>query len=474
MSSSKIESITIPPELEAEMTPAVRAFVKTLLDRISQLEARVEELERGRKTPDNSSLPPSSRHPHARPNPPKRKSKRKRGGQRGHQKHERALVPTEQCDEVETVKPTACRRCGAKLTGSDPAPLRHQVWELPPIRPIVTEYQRHRLACPCCGAATCAALPKGVPRGQSGPRLMAFVALLMAYFRQSKRRTAEFLGTILGQPCCPALTVKIQNQVTSALRPSHEELAAELPSQEHLNIDETGTKEANGKTWLWTFVAKCFTVFAVRPTREATALDAFLGETFDGVVTCDRAKMYWRLGRLQWCWAHLKRDFQAMIDSGDPRAKWLGQRLRAAAGELFEHWADYRAGTISRAALVRRMGPVRRKVERLLHGGMHRGPRSMRGTCRELHEHRIWLWTFLRHENVQPTNNAGERSLRHAVIWRKLSFGTQSPAGSRFVETMLTVIETCRQQRRNAFAFLTQTLEAHLAHQPTPSLLTRP
>jgi len=203
-------------------------------------------------------------------------------------------------------------------------------------------------------------------------------------------------------------------------------------------------------------------------------LDAFLGETFDGVVTCDRAKMYWRLGRLQWCWAHLKRDFQAMIDSGDPRAKWLGQRLRAAAGELFEHWADYRAGTISRAALVRRMGPVRRKVERLLHGGMHRGPRSMRGTCRELHEHRIWLWTFLRHENVQPTNNAGERSLRHAVIWRKLSFGTQSPAGSRFVETMLTVIETCRQQRRNAFAFLTQTLEAHLAHQPTPSLLTRP
>ena len=92
-----------------------------------------------------------------------------------------------------------------------------------------------------------------------------------------------------------------------------------------MNIDESPTKEANGKAWLWTFVARTFTVFAVRATREATALTDFLGEAFSGVVTCDRAKMYWQLGCLQWCWAHLKRDFQAMIDSGDnPRSKWLG------------------------------------------------------------------------------------------------------------------------------------------------------
>jgi transposase len=134
---------------------------------------------------------------------------------------------------------------------------------------------------------------------------------------------------------------------------------------------------------------------------------------------------------------------------------------------LFEHWADYRAGKISRAALLRRMGPVRRKVECLL----LRGTQS--GTCRELYEHREWLWAFLRYEGVEPTNNAGERSLRHAVIWRKLSFGTQSAGGSRFVETMLTVIETCRQQHRNVFSFMTSAVEAHLAHQPAPSLLSR-
>jgi transposase len=479
----------IPPELEAEMTPAVRAVVKLLLQRNAELEARVEELERQvkGKTSKNSSLPPSSHHPHAKPPAGKHKSKKKRGGQPGHKKHERPLIPTEECDEVKPLKPDQCRRCGEKLSGSDPAPLRHQVWELPEIKAHVTEYQRHRLACSCCGETTCAELPVGVPQGQSGPRLMAFTSLLMAYYRQSKRRTAGFLSSLLGQPCCPALTVKIQNQVTAAVQPSFQELAAELPSQEHLNIDETPAKEKNGKAWLWTFVAKWFTVFAVRATREATALDVFLTEKFQGIVTCDRAKMYWQEGRLQWCWAHLKRDFQAMIDSGDKgmaaaatlhggakRAKWLGERLRAATCELFEHWGDYRNGKISRATMVRRMWPVRRKVERLLLRGMQQDEsKKARGTCRELYEHRQWLWTFLRHDQVEPTNNAGERALRHAVIWRKLSFGTQSTAGSRFVETMLTVIETCRQQRRNAFTFLTAAVEAHLAGQSAPSLLPR-
>jgi len=474
-------SLGVTEEIIARQPPEAQAIIRLLLARIAVLEAEIEELRRqvaelqrqGKgKTPQNSSLPPSTQHPHARPQPPQRKSRNKRGGQPGHAKHERPLLPTEHCDDMQPLKPTECRRCGGKLSGSDPEPLRQQVWELPEIRAHVSEYQRHRLTCRRCGETTCAPLPLGVPQGQSGPRLTAFTALLMAYYRQSKRRTAEFLRTLLGQPCSAALTVKMQAQVTAALRPSYEALAAELPTQEQLSIDETGTKEENGKAWLWAFVARRFTVFAVRATREATALVELLKETFHGIVTCDRAKMYWYLGRLQWCWAHLRRDFQAMIDGGDRRAQHLGWRLRRATCELFEHWADYRAGRISRAALLRRMGPVRRKVECLLLRGTQSARKDVRGTCRELYEHRPWLWTFLRHEGIEPTNNAGERSLRHAVIWRKLSFGTQSAAGSRFVETMLTVIETCRQQGRNVFSFLTAAVEAHLAHQPAPSLLS--
>jgi transposase len=463
----------VTEELIARQPPEAQAIIRLLLARIAELEAELEELRRQvkGKTPQNSSLPPSTQHPHAKPARKSRRSKKRRGGQPGHPKHERPLIPSEDCDQVEPLKPTECRRCGGKLSGSDPEPLRHQVWELPPIRPQVTEYQRHRLTCPRCGETTCAELPPGVPQGQSGPRLMAFAALLMAYFRQSKRRTAEFLTTLFGQPCSPALTVKMQSQVTAAARPAYEELAAALPSEKHVNGDETPTKEENGKAWLWTFVAGAFTVFAVRPTREATAVDEFLTPEFAGIVTCDRAKMYWRVGRLQWCWAHLKRDFQALIDRGDNQAKRLGYDLRRMTSKLFEHWANYRDGAISRTAFVRRMAPVRREVERLLRRGVESGNKSLVGMCQELYEHRAWLWTFVRCEGIQPTNNAGERALRHAVIWRKLSFGTQSPGGSRFVETMLTVIETCRQQRRNVFDYLTAAVQAHLAHQLAPSLL---
>ena len=396
----------VTEELIARQSPEAQAIIRALLAKMAEMEAELREL-RGQvkgKTPRNSSLPPSTQHPHAKPRREKRKSKKRRGGQPGQPKHERPLIPTEQCDHVQPLKPTKCRRCGEKLSGSDPEPLRHQVWELPEIKPHVSEYQRHRLGCPACGETTCAELPAGVP-------------------------------------------------------------------QDQVNADETPTKEENGKAWLWTFVARMFTVFAVRATREATAVDELLTAAFRGVVTCDRAKMYWRVGRLQWCWAHLKRDFQALIDSGDNQAKRLGHDLRRMTCKLFEHWANYRDGTIRRAAFARRMAPVRREVDRLLLRGVQSGNPSLVGMCRELYAHRDWLGTFVRCEGVEPTNNAGERALRHAVIWRKLSFGTQSASGSRFVETMLTVIETCRQQRHNAFEYLTAAVHSHLAHQPTPSLL---
>jgi transposase len=342
------------------------------------------------------------------------------------------------------------------LAGEDGAPLRHQVWELPEIKPHVTEYRQHRLTCSGCGTTTCAPLPPGVPEGQSGPRLLAFTALLMAYFRQSKRRTALFLGMLLHQPCCPALAVKMQNQVTASLRSAYDDLANELPGQPHLSIDESPTKEATTKAWLWTFVADLFTVFAWRGTRATTVLTEVLTDKFVGVVTCDRAKMYWYLGRLQWCWAHLKRDFQALADSSDGVVKRLGHDLLRPTRELFRQWARCRDGTISHSELKKCLHETRRTVEGLLLRGEFSGHPQLTGMCRELYDHRQWLWTFLEHEDVEPTNNASERALRHAVIWRKLSFGTQSPEGSRFVETMLTVIESCRQQSRNVFESLFQ------------------
>jgi transposase len=460
-------ALEITEDLIARQPPEAQALIRLLLARIQELEERLNQ------SPRNSSLPPSTEHPHAKPPRHKPRAKRKPGGQAGHAKHERPLLPSEQCDDVIFLKPMACRRCGRELVGEDAAPLRHQVWELPEIKPQVIEYQRQRLRCACCGETTCAELPLGVPTGQSGPRLVAFVALLMAYFRQSKRRTALFLGTFLNQPCCPALTIKMQTQVTEALRPAYDELVNELPTQPYLGIDESPTKEAKAKAWLWTFVGAYFTVFAWRGTRAATVLTEWLTKEFTGVVMCDRAKMYWQLGRLQWCWAHLKRDFQAWADSDNRVVKRLGDDLLRAVRELFRQWSRCRDGTLSRAALKEELAATRRVVEGLLLRGEFSGQAQVMGTCRELYDHNAWLWTFLDHEGVEPTNNASERALRHAVIWRKLSFGTQSPGGSRFVETMLTVIESCRQQSRNVFEYVTAAVQAHYSHQPTPSLLPR-
>jgi transposase len=455
----------IPPDLAAEMTPAIRALVESLLERISQLESRLK------KTPQNSSLPPSSQHPHAKPPTNKRKSKKKHGGQPGHAKCERPLLPSDDCHDVQTLKPNECRRCGTHLAGNDPAPLRHQVWELPEIKPLVTEYRRHRLKCSRCGESTCAQLPPGVPQGQSGPRLVALAGLLMACFRQSKRRTAMFLETVLGQPCSASLVVKMQHQVAASLGPTYDELAGRLSAEPRLNVDESPTKESNNKAWLWTFVAEDYTVFANRNSREAAVLDQLLGDGFTGVVTCDRARMYWRIDRLQWCWAHLQRDFQALIDHSDNQVRRLGHDLMRPTKQLFRQWSRCRDGTITPRGMKRLLAPLRREIEALLLRGVFSGNRRLTGMCKQLHGHRTWLWTFLDDENVQPTNNAAERALRHPVIWRKLSFGTQSAAGSRFVERMLSVIETCRQQSRDAFAILTTAIAAHFSGQPGPSLL---
>ena len=459
----------ITEDLIARQPPEAQAIIRLLLDRLAELEARLG------KSPQNSSLPPSTQHPHAKPKRPQREGKkRKRGGQKGHQKHQRELIPSEQCDEIIPLQPDACRRCGKPLRGIDPEPIRHQVWELPEIKPIVTEYQQHRLACRCCGITTCASLPASVPNGQSGPRLVAFTGLLMGHFRQSKRRASLFLEDLLKMPCCASLTVKMQNQVAAAIQAPYEQLKEELGKQEQLFMDESPTKQANRTAWLWTAVAPLFAVFAIFSSRKGDALPKLLGGSFTGIINCDRAKMYWQAKRLQWCWAHLKRDFQALIDSPDKQVQRLGHDLMRQVKLMFQYWKRYRVGEISWETFRRYMSPVRKEIDALLLRGKFSGNKRLIGMCNELYKHRHWLWTFVDVKGIEPTNNTAERALRPAVIYRKLSFGTQSESGSRFIERMLTVSETCRLQKRSMYDYLTEAVIAHFSKQAPPSLLPTP
>lgn len=457
----------IPPELEAEMTPAVKAFVLALLDRIEKLEEQVQKL-----TPRNSSLPPSTEHPHAKPKrtrPPAKK--RKHGGQKGHKRHQRELIPSEQCATVTPCYPEACRRCGGELQPDSSDPKRHQVWDLPPIEPIVDEYQLFRGHCPCCGITTQADLPPGVPTGQCGPRLAAFTGLLMGHFRQSKRRASMFLGDLLNIPCSPAWTVKIQTLVSEAIAAPYEQLRERLEQQPQLFVDESPTKENKTKAWLWVAVAPMFAVFGIFGSRSRESLVSLIGDYSGIILNCDRAKMYLDGKRLQWCWAHLKRDIQKLIDSSDGQVKRLGHDLMRRERLLFEYWRRYRTGEIPWQDFQRLAAPIREQFNSLLVRGSFSGNAKLIGFCDEILPRKEHLWTFLEVEGIEPTNNTAERTLRPAVIYRKLSFGTQSSAGSRYLERILTISETCRLQNRNAYQYLIEAMRAKFSHQAAPSLL---
>ena len=457
--------LTIPAELGAEMTPAVRAFVEQLLRRIAALEVQVGQ------TPQNSSLPPSTQHPHAKPPSGLPKSSKPSGGQPGHRKHERTLIPAEQCDRIIPYKPANCRGCGAKLKGQDLEPLRHQVWEIPLPKPVVVEHQRHRLTC-VCGCTTCGTLPEDVPAHTSGPRLVATTAILMGLFRQSKRRTALALETLFGVPCSRGLVVKQQQRATAALRPCYDELTAALPQAPAVCCDETPFKQGTSKAWLWVAIAATFSVFTIRLSRAATVPISLLGEEFAGAISTDRYAAYNNFNaRRQICWAHLKRDIQSLIDAGGDGAK-IGERLMASLRDMFHYWHRYRDGTIQRQTM---RNNIRKHCQWTVWETLEDGQRSPHAPtatlCGDLFQRFDQLWMFLDHPGLEPTNNRAERSLRHAVIWRKLSHGTQSESGSRFVETLLSIIETCRQQQRNAIDFIAAAIEAHALVRPAPKLL---
>ena len=457
------------PELQA----AILALLQIHQQRITELETRVHDLEaRLQLNSTNSSKPPSSDPIGMKRKPPAPPSGKKRGGQPGHRQAHRALAPPEMVRATFDCKPTACRRCGQELAGDDPEPLIHQVAELPKIVPIVDEYRLHRLACPACRTTTCGALPAGVATGCFGPYLQAVLALFAGVYRLSKRQIRLMVADLFSLSISTGMIAKLERQSAAVLEAPYNELAIAVHQAKATNIDETSWRERLRKVWLWAVVTPLFTVFTIAQNRSGAVAQALLGSEDDQVVGSDRFSAYaWIMARWrQVCWAHLRRDFQAMIDRGGAAAP-IGQRLLTLSHELFHHWHRVRDGTLEWGPFQEHMTGLREKVKQALFDGSRCSCAKTAATCHEILKVEEGLWTFARVKGLEPTNNAVERALRHAVIWRRISGGTDSADGSRFVERMLTTVATCRQQGRNVLDYLSACFEANRRGQAVPSLL---
>jgi transposase len=263
-----------------------------------------------------------------------------------------------------------------------------------------------------------------------------------------------------------------EHQVSATLAQPVQEVQDYVRQQPSANVDETGWHQMGRQAWLWVATTSLVTAFIVTSTRSAAGLKRLLGESFAGIVGSDRYTAYHGLNplRRQVCWAHLKRDFQAFVERGGESGT-VGSLLLDQTRLMFALWHRVRDGTLSRADFQVAMRPIQAEVKSLLEIGTLVGHSRTRKTCQNILNLELALWTFVRQEGIEPTNNAAERSLRRAVIWRRRSFGTQSEAGRLFVERILTAVTTLRQQKRDALDFLTEACKAQTCGSHVPSLL---
>lgn len=453
--------------LPAEAQAAVSALVETFERRIAELEERLN------KNSTNSSKPPSSDPPSVKRRPPAPASGKKRGGQAGQARHARPLVPADQLRQVFECRPPACRSCGEALHGDDPEPIRHQVAEVPPVQPVVDEYRLHRLTCPRCRISTCAALPPGVPVGAFGPRLRAILSVLAGGYRLGKRPIRGLAFDLLGLTISTGMVCKLERRAADVLDAPVAELRKHVRDADSAHIDETSWRQGRRRAWLWGVVTRLATVFTIADSRGADVAKDLLGVDRKKVVVSDRFKGYGWIKRRQFCWAHLDRDFQAMADRKGEAAE-VGRLLLGHSERMFDWRRRVRDGTMARSTFRSKVDAMRFSFRDDLRRGLASGCAKTAGTCRELLAGETHLWTFVRVEGVEPTNNDAERALRHGVIYRKLSGGTDGEAGSRFVERMLSVVATCRQQNVDVLDYLTRCYQADLDGRPIPSLLPAP
>lgn len=448
---------------------------------VRSFEARIEELERraGRNS-QNSSMSPSQDPPASRAERRRKareaykRSMRKQGAQPGHEGKSRQLAGPERLDGPVDHLPERCS-CGHVFSGGEQQlgePVVFQQWELPVIRPLVFEHRRLRLCCPCCGRSCLAELPGPALSGY-GPRLQAQIVMLAGVFRLSRDQVRQLVEEVFGIPSSKGVIDNTIMRVSAILSDPWAELKAAVRGAESVHMDETTWRLKGAVDWLWVATSALYACYRVDPHRSQAAAKALIGEEFGGFVISDRYAGYHFLDVLQQqlCVAHVIRQYRE-ISQHDGIAGQRGARLVELAGQAIKIYHDHLAGDRGDRPLADQLKPVRDEMRTLLEALEKGRDERAASFAQGLLEEYDALWTFadVPDANLSPTNNRAEQAMRHAVIMRKLSGGSQSHRGERFVERIESVRETCRLQGRNTLHWLTQATTAAHNGQPPPSL----
>jgi transposase len=472
MSTEATPSCANCQRLQAQLD-AQQAQLDALQATISRLE---KQLAAARKDSSTSSKPPSSdivKPP--KPPPPPGQEKRRIGGQPGHPKHQRLAFPPEQVNGgFYDYHLDGCPTCGHDLQATAAPPRVVQQIEIQAAPLEISEHRSQGRWCPHCQKVHYAPLPSGVERGGlAGPRLTTLIAYLKGACHASFSTIRKFLRDVVQVTISRGQLVKIITKVSQALESPYQELCENLPSQAHLNVDETGHKQSGSRLWTWCFRAELYTLFKIDPTRSGDVLIAVLGREFDGVLGCDYFSAYRRYQRefgvtLQFCLAHLIRDVKYLTRLPDARDRAYGQRLCEALRQLFG--VIHRREELPAEAFQRQLEAARREVLRC---GTQDVPPTTSGTnlAKRLEKHGESYFRFLTTPGVEPTNNLAEQAIRFVVLDRLVTQGTRSESGNRWCERIWTVMASCTQQGRSVFDYLYTAVRAFFDQTAAPSLL---
>ena len=440
--------------------PECHDLIHQLVQHVSVLQERINLNSR------NSSKPPSSDDPATPARQSNPSSDKKLGAQPGHKGSFRAMVPEQEIDHrIECLPAAQCDACGSAVNLDGDKPLRHQVFDLPKIEPIVSEYVRLRGICSGCGRKHHAALPAGVPSGQLGPRALALVGTLAGQFHLTQRKVQAVLSHIMGMHFSLGAVSQAHGLVSQALDKPVAQLHAELRHAPVCHADETRHQSHRHTLWMWVLASDWGVRFRIDPSRGQAAAILILGEQPSFVTVSDRYAGYNHLAleQRQVCWAHLLRDFERIAQRG-ALPGCIGKRLLGYGCLLFR-WRDQEKDARHFAWLQRR---IRVQLEQ---GRVQTQCSRTANTCANLLK--LWpaMWTFLGNALVPPTNNAAERALRDYVIKRKLSYCTRSKRGMDFTERIFSTVQTCKMQSRVAYDFVHEAVQSWLGHLHPPSLV---